>query len=160
MKTFNSFKAQAERIVARAHRVYAFAEGLMNAFTELTWVTPVIYAAGTDFNMVIGVVPEAQSSQAWACVKLSITSPSLVTGVTATAETFTFSYSRAGAARVVIGTLVLITGVNLAADTQNALVVAAAGALLQAGDVLTLQKTHASTGIAIPAGVVAKVELQ
>jgi hypothetical protein len=160
MKTLDSFKAQARRIVADAHRLYAFAEGLKNTFTEIVWSTPVAYAAGTDFNFDIGVVPEAESDQAWGAVKASVTSPSLVTGATATAETFTLGYSRAGAARVSIATLVTITGLNLAADTEVSFTVLAAAASLLAGDVLTLQKTHVGAGITIPAGVVVKVELQ
>jgi hypothetical protein len=81
-----------------------------------------------------------------------------MTGATATAVTFTFGYSRAGGAVVAIGTYVTIVNVNLAANTEQVVTITTPPVLLP-GDVITLVTTHASTGIAVPAGLIARVEL-
>jgi hypothetical protein len=129
------------------------------AFTELD-LSLIAYAAGVDAKVEVGIVPEDEADKAWSVVGASIVAPVLMTGVTATAVTFTLGYSRAGAAVVPIATLVLNTGVNLAVDTEVQMALLAAAAGLQAGDVITLVTTHASTGIAVPAGTTVKVELQ
>lgn len=149
---------RAEKIVAAAHRAYAHAEGMM-ALVAVLSATDAGQSAGTDAALVIGTVPSsAEFGQTWTVGKITLTSPTLMTGATATAVTFTVGYSRAGAAVVAIGTYVTITGVNLTANTEMTVAITTPP-VLQAGDVLTLVTTHASTGIAVPAGLIAKVEL-
>lgn len=149
---------RADKIVAAAHRAYAHAEGI-NALVAILSATDAGQGAGTDAALVIGTVPSsAEFGQTWTVGKMSLTSPTLMTGATATAVTFTIGYSRAGAAVVAIGTLVTITGQNLAANTEVAVAVTTPP-VLQAGDVLTLVTTHAGAGTVVPAGLIAKVEL-
>jgi hypothetical protein len=155
---------RAEKIVAAAHRAYAHAEG-MNALLHVLQQTNPGQAAGTDATLVIGVVPSSNEvnrgnslDQTWSVTRMSLTSGTLMTGATATAVTFTIGYSRAGAAPVAIGTYVTITGTDLTANVEKVVAITTPPVLL-AGDVITLVTTHASTGIAVPAGVVAKVEL-
>jgi hypothetical protein len=130
------------------------------AFTALEYTFPLV-AAGTDVQVEIGVVPEAESQQQWQVTKIALIAPSLLTGATATAVTFQFGYSRAGAAIVPIGTFTTVTGAggNLAANGEVNVAILAAGLSLLAGDVITLVTTHVSTGTAIPNGTIARVEL-
>ena len=137
------------------------------AFTELTanvGIAPT--TPGTTYLLDLGVVPEAESDQAWSVVKLSLTAPTTMAGSASVSETFVFGYSRAGGAVVPIGqfqTLVTVaagTTGPLTAEVETPVTILAAGLSLQAGDVLTLSITPTSTGSAVPAGTVAMVELQ
>jgi hypothetical protein len=168
MKTIETFKAAALAIVERAHRIYPWAEGLRNAFTEFAYeiLGGVATTPGTTYLWDIGVVPEAESDQGWQVAKLSLISPTTMAGSATLQETFVFGYSRAGAAIVPIGqfvtTVVVTAGTAgpLTAETETPVTVLAAGLSLLAGDVLTLSVTPTSTGTAVPAGAIAKVELQ
>jgi hypothetical protein len=164
MKTYEDFKAEAARIVVGAHRTYPFAEGVMNLEVELSAVLDATTAgAASDVNVVLGTVPELPESaqSGWQALKCSITSPVLLSGSTTLGITWTFSYSRAGAALVPIATYVGNTtpAGDLVADTETQATLVAAAGLLKAGDVLVLVNSHASTGTAIPNGVYVKVEL-
>jgi hypothetical protein len=162
MKALESFKTQAARIVAGAHRAYAFAEGKF-ALENVVEVELAAYGAGADFVLVLGEVPELPESaqSGWQALKCSLTAPSTLAGSTTLGITWTFSYSRAGAALVPIATYVGNTtpAGDLVADLEKQATLVAAASALQAGDVLVLATTHASTGTAIPNGVLAKVEL-
>jgi len=120
--------------------------------------TLVAAAAGTDVTLELGVVPSGFAQGTWNPSRVSLVSPALLTGATATAITFTFQNRRAGSVIGTIASLVTTTGVNLAAGVE---VVATPGAVtsVQAGDVIELVLTHASTGTAYGA-ILAKVELQ
>jgi hypothetical protein len=130
------------------------------AFDDLQG-SPTAGAAGTDSVIVLGEVPELPEAaqQGWQAAKCSLVSPTLMSGATATAVTFSFGYSRAGAAVVPIGSYVTILGADLPVETEKQATLVAAANALQAGDVLVLTTSHATTGIAIPANVIAKVEL-
>jgi hypothetical protein len=137
------------------------------AFTEFAVDTGIVATTpGTTYLLDLGIVPEAESDQAWSVAKLSLTAPTTMAGSASVSETFVFGYSRAGAAVVPIGqfqTLVTVaagTTGPLTAQIETPVTVLAAGTSLQAGDVLTLSITPTSTGTAVPAGTVAKVELQ
>jgi hypothetical protein len=130
------------------------------AFTVLE-AQLVAYGAGTDTpELVIGVVPEAESDQAWSVSKAALTSLTLMTGATAAAVTFTFGYSRAGAAVVPFATYVTILGADLPVNTEKQATLLAAATGLQAGDVIVLNLTHAGSGTAVPVGTNVRVELQ
>ena len=119
--------------------------------------------AASDVDVVIGTVPELPEAavSGWQALKCSITSPVLLAGSTTLGITWTFSYSRAGAALVPIATYVGNTtpAGDLAANTEVQATLVAAASSLKAGDVLVLVNSHASTGTAIPNGVYVKVEL-
>lgn len=129
------------------------------AFTVLEVDFPAA-AAGAESAQELGVVPENESQQAWQLLKIALLSPVLVTGATATALTFTFNQKRAGAQIAALGSFVTVTGVtgNLPADTEVNVPITGAPALL-AGDIIEVLPTHAGAGTAIPAGLVARVEL-
>jgi hypothetical protein len=137
------------------------------AFTELTWTNGLTATTpATTYVQDIGIVPEAESDQGWQVAKLSLTSPTTMAGSASVSETFQFGYSRAGAAVVAIGTFQTLVAVAagttgpLTAEVETPVTVLAAGLSLLAGDVLVLTITPTSTGTAVPAGFVAKVELQ
>jgi hypothetical protein len=166
MKTIVSFLAEARKIVERTHLVYPFAEGMKGAFTVLEGQT-VAYPAGTDTpELILGVVPDAESQQNWACVKASLTSVTLMAGSTTLGVTFTFGYVRSIAnvaqAFVPIATYVTNTtpGQDLPADVERQATLLAAAGSMQAGDEVSVRLTHASTGTAVPIGMNARVELQ
>lgn len=120
--------------------------------------TLIAAAAGTDVTLELGEVPVTFAQGTFIVARMSLLSPALLTGATATAITFTFQNRRAGSVIGTMGTLVTTTGVNLAAGTP---LVVAAGAqtTVLAGDAIELVLTHASTGTAYGA-IIAGVELQ
>lgn len=118
-----------------------------------------INTAATDATWVIGAVPGTFSTGNYTPVKLSITSPSLVTGASATQNTLTFKRYRGAVDQGTFATFVTSTGNDLPALTEVVIPVTA-GTTFNAGDVVTVAKTHTSTGTALPAGLLFKVEIQ
>src|SRR5260221_11204766 len=75
---------------------------------------PAVAAAGGTSTFIIGEIPAHETQGTFTIERITVTTPSLVTGVTATAGTFNVRQLRAAAViTAVIGTLALVTGVNL-----------------------------------------------
>jgi hypothetical protein len=118
-----------------------------------------VAAAGGTTTILLGEVPSKEAQGEFNLEKVSVTSPSLVTGATATAGTFNVRQLRAGAViTAVVGTLALVTGVTLPAETEVTIPITNAPTLL-AGDLLDVQYVQISTGLALPAGCQFKAEI-
>jgi len=97
--------------------------------------------------------------------KLSVTAPSLVTGQATNFVTITFRQLRAGSVVATIGTLTLnAAGVTLPAEVEVDVPVPgsvppAVRPILVPGDVIDVQCVQSGTGLALPAGIVAKAEI-
>jgi hypothetical protein len=88
--------------------------------------------------------------------KCALIAEAAVTGATATKRTFQLiNKGQAGAGAVVVGTLDLITAVNLVAFDETLFTLAGGAAVNVAeGDILAVVETHASTGTAHSGGEV------
>ncbi len=129
------------------------------AFEILSVTVPAVAAAGGTTTFLLGEIPTKESEGAFILEKVSVTAPSLVTGVTATAGTFNVRQLRAGAViTAVVGTLALITGVNLAAETEVTIPITTPVNWL-AGDLMDVQYVQISTGLALPIGTQLKAEI-
>lgn len=119
---------------------------------------PAQTAAGATSVTELGEVPSTFAQATWTPSKLSLASPSLVTGVVTNNVTFNFRYVRAGTPAA-LGTLTLASGTNLAAEVETAVPVTYTGTL-SPGDVIDVQMVQNGTGLAVPAGVLAKIEIE
>jgi hypothetical protein len=115
-------------------------------------------AAGTTVPGILGEVPVQESEQHWQISRMSVTAPTLVTGNNTNSGTLNVRQMRAGAQVAVVGTLALVTGVNLAAETPVQIPTTGTPDLL-AGDVLEVQYVQIGTGLALPAGTEVKAEI-
>jgi len=128
-------------------------------FEILAITLPAVAAAGGTTTFEIGEIPTKEAEGSFILEKVSVTAPTLVTGATATAGTFNVRQLRAGAViTAVVGTLALITGVNLAAETEVTIPITTAVAWL-AGDLMDVQYVQISTGTALPVGTQIKAEV-
>lgn len=125
---------------------------------EILQATLVAAAAGTDVTVELGVVPSTFSQGTWTPSRVSLISPALLTGATATQIVFSFRVNRAGTPQTAFATFTSSTGNNLAAGVET-LATITAGSTVLAGDVIELVLTHAGAGTAYGA-IMAKVELQ
>ena len=129
------------------------------AFEVMQVTLPAVAAAGGTTTFLLGEFPTKESTGAYNIDKVSVTAPSLVSGATATAGTFNVRLLRAGAVNTaVVGTLALITGVNLAAETEVVIPFSVTVNPLP-GDVLDVQYVQISTGLALPVGTQLKAEV-
>lgn len=126
------------------------------AFQVVEDTLPAQTAAGATSVTELGMVPSTEAETNWTVQKISLSSPSLVTGVATNNVTFNFRKVTAGTPTV-IGTITLASGTNLAAETETNVAISAAA--VASGDVIDVQMVQNGTGLAVPAGVVAKVEL-
>lgn len=115
-------------------------------------------AAGTTVPAELGEVPLNESEQNWQLQRLSVTTPTLVTGNATNSGTINIRQMRAGAVIATVGTLALVAGVNLAAETPVNIPISGAPVLV-AGDVLDVQYVQIGTGLALPAGTAVKAEI-
>lgn len=115
-------------------------------------------AAGTTVPAELGEVPVQESEQHWQIARMSVTAPTLVTGNASNSGTLNVRQMRAGSAVATVGTLALVAGVNLAAETPVQIPVTGTPDLL-AGDVLDVQYVQIGTGLALPAGTSVKAEI-
>lgn len=128
-------------------------------FDVMTITIPAVAAAGGTTTFEIGEFPTKESEGSFILEKVSVTAPTLVTGATATAGTFNVRQLRAGAViTAVVGTLALVTGVNLAAETEVNIPLTVTTGFL-AGDLLDVQYVQISTGLALPVGTQIKAEI-
>lgn len=129
------------------------------AFEVLEATLPAQAAAGATVITEVGVVPSTFTQPSYAAGKISLSSPTLVTGVATNNATFNVRQVRAGTVIATIGTLTLGAGTNLAAETETNVPITGTPNLLD-GDILDVQMVQNGTGLAIPAGIVAKVEVE
>jgi hypothetical protein len=128
------------------------------SFTVLRGTAPAQSAGGGTSATPIGSVPSSFSQAGYSPSKITVISPTLVTGVTTNTATINVRQLRAGAAVATIGTLPLVSGTNLAAETEVAVPVTGSPVLLDS-DVLDVQLVQGGTGLVLPAGIVVQVEL-
>lgn len=126
---------------------------------EILQVNTGVVAAGTDNTYILGTAPTTMAQGSWTPTKLSMTSPTTVTGATATQLVFTFKSYRAAVDQGTFATLTTATGTDLTALTERTLAITA-GTTFQAGDVIAVAMTHSSTGTGLPAGLLIRMELQ
>lgn len=128
-------------------------------FEVLAITIPAVAAAGGTTTFEIGEIPSKEAEGSFILEKVSVTAPTLVTGATATAGTFNVRQLRAGSVvTAVVGTLALVTGVNLAAETEVNIPLTVTTGFL-AGDLLDVQYVQISTGLALPVGTQIKAEI-
>lgn len=130
------------------------------AFEVLSAVLPAQAAAGADSTTTLGVVPGAESSGGFQAMRASIFLPAggAIAFNAANFVTITFGYVRGGAARVVFATYTS-NAVNVAAEVETAAVINQANNALLPGDVVDVLMHQNGTGVAVPAGARAEVEL-
>jgi hypothetical protein len=127
------------------------------AFLTKFAVLPAQAGLAATTTTIVGSVPSSFAEPAYAVQKMSVISPSLVTGVAAGVH-IDFRLVRAGSSLGNLGTLSLVSGTNLAAEVE--VNIPAVGTLIpQDGDVIDVQCVQLATGLALPAGVVATIEL-
>lgn len=131
----------------------------LKAFIPFTALLPAQAAAGATTTTLLGIVPSSYAQAGWQTLRCSVVAPSLVTGVTTNTATINFRLMRAGAFVANLASLPLITGTNLPVETEVVAPLAAAQALVP-GDVIDVQLVQGGTGLVIPVGIEAKVELQ
>ena len=129
------------------------------AMEVLEGLLPAQAAAGATTTTMIGDLPSAEATPSYTIGKLSLTSPSLVTGQATNFATITFRQMRAGASVQTLGSYVLNVGtVTLPAETETNVPVTGTLAVL-AGDTIDVQCVQTGTGLALPAGILAKAEV-
>lgn len=129
------------------------------AFETLEAVLPAQSAGGATSVTILGAVPSAHAQPQYQPSKLSLSAPSLVTGQATNFVTVNFRQMRAGASVATIGTLALSAAtVTLPLEVERDVPITGSPILL-GGDVIDVQCVQSGTGLALPAGVVAKVEM-
>lgn len=129
------------------------------AFVPMRAVLPAQAAAGATSVTVVGEVPSTFVQPSYSPQRLSVTSPSLVTGQATNFATINVRQMRAGGVVATIGTLALsAAAVTLPAEVPVSIPISGSPVLLDA-DVIDVQLVQSGTGLALPAGIVASVEL-
>lgn len=133
---------------------------IWKAAMEVLQVTlPAVAAAGGTTTFELGEIPVRETEGAFNLERISVTAPSLVTGVTATSGTFNVRQIRAGSVvTAVVGTLALVTGVNLPAETPVVIPITTVVNWLP-GDIMDVQYVQVSTGLALPVGTQIHAEI-
>lgn len=124
--------------------------------------TGVVTAAVVTNEM--GTVPSSMAQATWQIGKLSIVSPTAVTGNTAQNFCLKFLQFRAGALVAILGGYSVVAGNSLVASTEVVVPVYSSSGvtpILQAGDVMICQsQMTGGTGLAVPIAINAKAELE
>lgn len=123
--------------------------------------TPAQAAAGATVVTEIGIVSTVQGTDNYV-TRMEVVSPTLVTGVNTNTATINIRVIRAGAVAFTLGSLALVAGTNLPAETPVNVPITATQAQLssmQQGDVIDAQLVQAGTGLALPQGIVVEVEI-
>ena len=129
------------------------------AFVVKQAVLPAQGAAGATSVTILCEVPSAFVQPNYAPQRLSVISPSLVTGAATNFATINIRQMRAGAAVATIGTLALSAStVTLPAEVPVSIPITGSPVLLDA-DVIDVQLVQSGTGLVLPAGIVASVEM-
>lgn len=118
---------------------------------------PAVAAAAGTTNLILGELPVQECQASFGLARVSVVSPSLVTGNGL--GTITIRQMRAGVqVAASIASLLLASGVNLAAETPVSVPVTSTTPL-QAGDLLEVSYVQTSTGLALPANVRVQAEV-
>lgn len=129
------------------------------AFVTKQAVLPAQSAGGATSVTIVGEVPSTFAEPSYAPQRISVISPSLVTGQATNFATINVRQMRAGSAVATIGTLALsAAAVTLPAEVPVSIPISGSPVLLDA-DVIDVQLVQSGTGLALPAGIVAAVEL-
>lgn len=129
------------------------------AFVVKQAVLPAQSAAGATSVTILGEVPSTFAEPSYAPQRLSLISPSLVTGQATNFATINIRQMRAGSAVATIGTLALSAAtVTLPAEVPVSVPISGTPVLLD-GDVIDVQLVQTLTGLALPAGIVASIEM-
>jgi hypothetical protein len=125
---------------------------------------PAQSAAGATVETVVAVIPSTFSTAQFGDARMSLTSPSLVTGAATNNVTYNVRQYHNGTlvttpASGIVGSLQLVSGTNLAAFTETVVAVNT-GTNLLPGDVLTVQMVQNGTGLASPANILCKIEFE
>lgn len=129
------------------------------AFVVKQAVLPAQTAGGGTSATILGEVPSTFAEPSYAPQRLSLISPSLVTGQATNFATVNFRQMRAGSAVATIGTLALsAAAVTLPAEVPVSVPISGSPVLLD-GDVIDVQLVQTASGLALPAGIVATIEM-
>lgn len=129
------------------------------AFVAKHSALPAQTAGGSTSVTILCEVPSTFAEPSYAVQRISVTSPSLVTGQATNFATINVRQMRAGSAVATIGTLALsAASVTLPAEVPVSIPVSGTPVLLDA-DVIDVQLVQTGTGLALPAGILASVEL-
>ena len=129
------------------------------SFQAFNAALPAQAAAGATLTTILGDAPDNFVEPSFVLETLALVSPSLVTGQATNYATISFRQMRAGALVATLGSLVLnAASVTLPAETETAVTIVGTPKIL-AGDTLDVQQIQTGTGLALPAGIVARVEL-
>lgn len=122
-------------------------------------VLPAQTAGGATSVTVLGDMPSAESTATWVVGRLSLTSPTLVTGAATNFATINFRQVHAGSAVQTLGTLALnATTVTLPAETEVNVPITGTTPI-PSGDTVDVQLVQSGTGLALPAGILARAEV-
>jgi hypothetical protein len=157
-ESFGKFMVQAADVLKATEAKYGFVKGLKAGFTLLTADFDA-QGAAVAAVLSMGAVPSQESQQSWIVAKVSLVSPALVTGVATNNVTFNFAQYRAGVLVATFATLTLGAGTNLGLHAEQNVPVTGSPVLL-AGDVIEVATVINGTGLALPQGLKAKVEIQ
>jgi hypothetical protein len=125
---------------------------------------PAQSAAGATSETVVAVIPSTFTTAQFNDARMSLTSPSLVTGAATNNVTYNVRQYHNGTlvttpASGIIGSLQLVSGTNLPAFTEVVIPVNT-GTNFVPGDVVTVQMVQNGTGLASPANVLVKIEFE
>jgi len=131
------------------------------AFMMLTRGQPAQTAGGAVSEVPIGGLPASLGETNYQVARISFETPAAIVGAATNNVTFSFNQYRGGAILKTLGSLTLDQTTNVTAFTDNQvpLVPAYPPALMLAGDVVTFVMTQNGTGVTVPAGIVAKIEV-
>jgi hypothetical protein len=122
---------------------------------------PAQSAGGATVATVVGEVSGSGGTDNFV-TRMSLTlaaGASTVTGAATNNVTFSFRQIRAGSVVQTLGSVTLASGTNLVAETPLVVAVSGAASTMQAGDLVDVQMVQNGTGLAVPAGVVASVDI-
>lgn len=119
----------------------------------------VLRSGGTDGVTKLGAAPSTESQGSWLPFKCSLTSPTLVTGQATNFVTISFrAYTTAAVARTIATLAFSASTVTLPANVEVNVPITA-GAVIQAGEFVDVLCAQTASGLALPPGIVAKVEI-
>ena len=131
------------------------------ADVALRAVLPTQAANGATIATIVGEVPASFAQTTYQVQRVTLTSPTAVTGVATQNFTVNVRDMRAGAAQSTLATVTFALNTNLAVEVPFA---ATGGGTttavtVNAGDLIDVQLVQNGTGLAVPVGIVASVEL-
>ena len=131
------------------------------ADVALRTVLPAQTAAGATSVTIMGEVPTTFAQTTYQVQRASLTSPTAVTGVASNNFTANFRNLRGGTPQATFSTATFALNTNLAVEVPFA---ATGGGTttavtVNAGDLIDVQLVQNGTGLAVPVGIVASVEL-